>query len=532
MQTASPPRPMADSLSAAGVACAGVGREQALPGVHPTVREVLTMPAVQAGRPRVVAGARGLDVRVRWTHSAEVADVARLLRGGELLLTTGLLLPTDDAGLQRYVADLARAGAAGLVVETGRRFDELPAALVDSAESAGLPLVELAQEVRFAHIAEQVAAWVLDLQLGELRASDQMHQAFTDLTVDGAPPTEVVRQVARMSGRPVVLENLAHQVLAYDAAGTDTTSLLHDWEGRSRAVRIPTRTGYDPELGWLATAVGARGQDWGRLVLVSADGVSARDAVLLERGAATVALSRLVERDRESLERQTHRTLLQDLLAAAAPVGDVVLRAQALGVPLEGRALVAVVLRLTAAPAGPVLVVQERLRDFTESVANAVRDARALAVVGAIDDSSVGVLLSLPLRVNVDPVLERLSTALSQQGASGRSLTGSEDWMMAVDQSCPPRATPAAPSWRRCRSRTPPRRVRAPRTSTGCPTSGSAGCCTCCATTSGCRRTSSASSGRCWPTTRVPAAAASWPACCAPTSRSAATSRRPPTRRT
>ena len=240
-----------------------------------------------------------------------------------------------------------------------------------------------------------------------------------------------------MSGRPVVLENLAHQVLAYDAAGTDTTSLLHDWEGRSRAVRIPTRTGYDPELGWLATAVGARGQDWGRLVLVSADGVSARDAVLLERGAATVALSRLVERDRESLERQTHRTLLQDLLAAAAPVGDVVLRAQALGVPLEGRALVAVVLRLTAAPAGPVLVVQERLRDFTESVANAVRDARALAVVGAIDDSSVGVLLSLPLRVNVDPVLERLSTALSQQGASGRSLTGSEDWMMAVGSVVP-----------------------------------------------------------------------------------------------
>jgi purine catabolism regulator len=400
------------------------------------VREVLALPAVLAGRPTVVAGEAGLDARVRWTHSAEVADVARLLRGGELLLTTGLLLPPDDTGLARYLTDLAAAGAAGLVVETGRRFERLPAALVDAADTAGLPLVELEREVRFAHIAEQVAARVLDLQLGELRASEQMHQTFTELTVEGAPPTEVVRQVARMSGRPVVLENLAHQVLAYDAAGAEASSVLPGWEGRSRAVRVATRTGFDAASGWLVTAVGARGQDWGRLLLSCPQGPSSRDAVLLERAAATVALSRLVERDRESLERQTHRTLLQDLLAAAAPVGDVVLRAQVLGVPIEGRALVAVVLRLAAAPTGPVLVVQERLRDFTENVAAAVRDARALAVVGGIDDTSVGVLLSLPLRVNVDPVLDRLAQSLTTRTA-GRTAPAEPEWMMAVGSVVP-----------------------------------------------------------------------------------------------
>lgn len=410
--------------------------DEELPGVHPTVRDVLELPAVRAGGPTVVAGRSGLDARVRWTHSAEVADVARLLRGGELLLTTGLLLPTDDAGLAHYVTELATAGAAGLVVEAGRRFERLPAALVDAAEAAGLPLVELAHEVRFAHIAEQVAAQVLDLQLGELRASEQMHQTFTELTVEGAPPTEVVRQVARMSGRPVVLENLAHQVLAYDAAGADASSVLPGWEGRSRAVRVATRTGFDPTSGWLVTAVGARGQDWGRLLLSCPQGPSSRDSVLLERAAATVALSRLVERDRESLERQTHRTLLQDLLAAAAPVGDVVLRAQVLGVPLEGRALVAVVLRLTAAPTGPVLVVQERLRDFTENVAAAVRDARALAVVGGIDDTSVGVLLSFPLRVNVDPVLDRLAQSLTTRTV-GRTAPAEPDWVMAVGSVVP-----------------------------------------------------------------------------------------------
>jgi purine catabolism regulator len=408
-----------------------------MPGWHPTVREVLALPAVKAGDPQVVAGSGGLDVRVRWTHSAEVADVARLLRGGELLLTTGVLLPTDDVGLAAYVAHLARAGAAGLVVEMGRRFEQLPAVLLDTADRLDLPLVALGREVRFAHIAEQVAAAVLERQLSELVASERLHQLFTDLTVDGAPPTEVVRKVAQMSGRAVVLENLAHQVLAYDGAGSDTTALLHDWESRSRSVRVPDRTGYDPVAGVFVTAVGARGQDWGRLVLLCPGGLDARDEVLMERAAATVALSRLVERDRESLERQTHRTLLQDLLAAAAPVADVAVRARALGVTLEGRALVAVVFRLTPAPTGPVLVVQERLRDFTEDVAAAVRDAHAVAVVGGIDDASIGVLLSLPLRSNVDPVLDRLSEALSRRDASGRSPAGTDDWVMAVGSVVP-----------------------------------------------------------------------------------------------
>ena len=66
-----------------------------------------------------------------------------------------------------------------------------------------------------------------------------------------------------------MLENLAHQVLAYDAAGDATRpTCWTGWE-RARARWTPTaRTGYDARTGWLVTVVGARGHDWGRLVLV------------------------------------------------------------------------------------------------------------------------------------------------------------------------------------------------------------------------------------------------------------------------
>ena len=147
-----------------------------------------------------------------WARST---DIAHLLRGGELVLTTGVALPSEPGKLADYIAELAAVGASGLIVELGRRFvRELPAAVVEAAEEHGLPLITLARETPFVQITESVHARIIDIQLQELRASEQLHEVFTELSVEGASPAEVLNQVTRFSGLPVLLENLAHQVLA------------------------------------------------------------------------------------------------------------------------------------------------------------------------------------------------------------------------------------------------------------------------------------------------------------------------------
>ncbi len=82
----------------------------------PTVAEVLALDAVKQGNPRVVAGAAGLDRRVRWVHVTELTDVREILRGGELVLSTAIAWPDDREALARFIAELAALGAAGLVV--------------------------------------------------------------------------------------------------------------------------------------------------------------------------------------------------------------------------------------------------------------------------------------------------------------------------------------------------------------------------------------------------------------------------------
>src|ERR1022692_4077800 len=66
----------------------------------------------------------------------------------------------------------------------------------------------------------------------------------------------------------------------------------------------PARTAYDESSGWLITMVGARGEDWGRVILVCGAPPGGTDTVLVERTATTLAIGRLLARQHESLERQ------------------------------------------------------------------------------------------------------------------------------------------------------------------------------------------------------------------------------------
>jgi purine catabolism regulator len=169
-----------------------------------TLREVLDLDVVRRGAPHVVAGAARLDVPVRWVHAIELTDVGRLLRGGELVLSTGIALPESPAELAGYVASLAHVGVAGLAVELGRRYTRaLPAALVRAAEERAVPLVELRREVAFIEITEAVHARIIDelllsraaatLALGHLLTSRaeslerQAHRTLISALIEGFP---------------------------------------------------------------------------------------------------------------------------------------------------------------------------------------------------------------------------------------------------------------------------------------------------------------------------------------------------------
>jgi purine catabolism regulator len=316
-------------------------RGEAPPAVLPTVRDVLRMGAVAGSLPEVLTGHDRLDAPVRWVHVAETAEAARLVSGGELLLATGVGWPEDAASLHRLGRALAAAHVAGLVLELGRHTPTAPDALVEEFRAAGLPFVVLHREARFVAITEAVHSRIIADQMGALRARDDIHALFTELSLRGSPADFIVEQAAHVLGSPVVLEDTSHRVIAAGRLG-DGESELANWEQRSRAAHRGAR-----EDGWTIVPVEARGIRWGYLVALPGGRHPAGRSNVLEQAAIALALSRLSDRDDDEWTRRSHDALLTALLGRRfAGVGGLTARFEASGFTIGGRLLAGAALRL------------------------------------------------------------------------------------------------------------------------------------------------------------------------------------------
>ncbi|MGI5423566.1 PucR family transcriptional regulator [Streptomyces sp. CA-179760] len=378
-------------------------RPKAPAGHAPTVADVLALPVLAAGQPQVVTGPAGLDRPVRWVHITELTDPASFLKGGELVLTTGMPLPDDTAGVRRYVDELTDVGAAALVIELVRRYHRPPDALVQACHARGLPLITLARDVNFLEVTQVVHALILGSQADAMRRTQRIHEAFTALTLRGAGPEDVVRAAAEMSGRTVVLENLVHQALICEPSGTTVEEALGDWEQRSRATGPDDHTGAGGPEGWLTAPVSYQGERWGRLAMLQApaDGQPAfgpEHITVLERTAMALTVARLIHAT--PWEHTAHRTALRELAEQRhhSPE-DARARCAALGLPTEGVAFLAILVDLGPGAEGGEL--EARLH-------GELRSAGIPALVGELAPGRLGILPALRPDRPWRPVAERL----------------------------------------------------------------------------------------------------------------------------
>ena len=129
-----------------------------------TVADVLALPRLVEAEAELVAGSDGLEREVTWVHAAEISDIARYLRGGELLLTAGTGIGRAPADRTAYIEALAEAGASALVIEYGRAFRSVPPELRSAANRLGLPLATLRRNVPFAEVTRSVHGWIIGRQ--------------------------------------------------------------------------------------------------------------------------------------------------------------------------------------------------------------------------------------------------------------------------------------------------------------------------------------------------------------------------------
>lgn len=409
-----------------------------------SLADVLQMEEVQAARPRVVAGRDHLHRAVRWVHISDVPDVAKYLRGGELLLTTGIALPDEPGALTEYVRELAEVGVSGLGIELVRRYREMPRELIASAEKWRLPLIALEEEVQFVAITEAVHAQILHRQLAKLRIEEHVRHAFQALA-PGASPGEVVRKMSELAHCPVVFEGLTHHPLAVEARTVALEELLVGWEMRSRRLDAD-------QPGWLAAAVEPSGQPCGRVVMLLDRPAGVLHRAVLDIGATMLAIGWLLAGTPASLEHAAQRELITDVVHGRCPsMNEIYVRAHSLGVTLRPHRLAVLAVRSAPPFCHEQVVVQAIERTRTVGLAGQLRDDLVYALIAVpVDEAHVTRVgaLATELRhgyagppeclalgaayLDDDATLEDLAQGISNADEAARSILGSGDERVAT----------------------------------------------------------------------------------------------------
>lgn len=289
------------------------------------MRQALALPVLAGAR--LVAGAPALDRPVRWAHVSDLYDVAAVLLGGELLLTTGAQLALADAQQRVYVRSLTDRGVAAVVVECVRQFaGGLPAALVDEAEAQGLALAEVHHTIRFVEVTQAIHGQILGEQLVRLRRAEEAGQAFTRVVLEERGITGVLRALGQMLGRnPVAWLPVGGGTLVHPAG----SSLPGPLDQALRALPPGRRSAAVGQITQVSLGAGTErvlrqpvwlgGRPAGSLVcLERRTALDPTDLPILDRASAAIAYELLLQRGAGVALAAAHRDVIARLLAAGA----------------------------------------------------------------------------------------------------------------------------------------------------------------------------------------------------------------------
>ena len=158
-----------------------------------TLLELLEIPELRRARPRVVTPNADLEKAVRWVHTSEIFEIGPLLKGGEVLMTTGLgLIGRKQSEISNYVTNLVQRNVTALVIEIGRTFPQIPSALINTAIKQNLTLIELHQVVPFVEITEASHRILLSRELSTHSKDRDATSQFLSLLATGTSIKSIV----------------------------------------------------------------------------------------------------------------------------------------------------------------------------------------------------------------------------------------------------------------------------------------------------------------------------------------------------
>nr|WP_314532526.1 PucR family transcriptional regulator ligand-binding domain-containing protein [uncultured Pseudomonas sp.] len=235
-----------------------------------TVQDLISIELLKL---QAVAGLAGTGRQITWAHAVDLPDPWRWVSPGDLVMTTGLGMPSAARDQVIWLEQLVHSNASALVVAPRQDAPKLSRKMLDAADRLMFPVLQASFELEFVKLSHYVIESVLQAQRERFNASERLFQTYAD----------ALRKEPDMSGRLAILANtLGLNLGIEDAIGGSpvvNAELAGEQElerveripigGRTRANLVMTRTGKrtqdDPIL--VRSLVGLLGVELERLMI-------------------------------------------------------------------------------------------------------------------------------------------------------------------------------------------------------------------------------------------------------------------------
>ncbi|MGH2661581.1 MAG: PucR family transcriptional regulator [Actinomycetota bacterium] len=280
------------------------------------VEEILRLPGLAL---KLVGGAEGVSRTIRWVHVSELEDPTPWLKGGELILTTGMGLERSPARQRAYVERLAAASLAGLGFGVGFSYARVPKAVIQAADRLRFPVFEVPYPVPFIAITEAVFTRVGAEQFDVLQRSLEAQNALTRAVLEGQGVEGITESLAGSIGGWAVVLDL-HGVPLAAAPRSARTRAPRLWE-ELRESR-PEDPGFSVSLldrgdHVSVQPVGARGRVEAFLAVGKGEALGQFDRLVASHALSLLA----IELDKSRAVAEAERRLQGDFLEALAQGG-------------------------------------------------------------------------------------------------------------------------------------------------------------------------------------------------------------------
>ncbi|WP_066072508.1 PucR family transcriptional regulator [Neobacillus soli] len=130
----------------------------------------------------IIAGLSGVLNPIKWVHILESKDITSLIKGSELILTTGIQL-VEEKTFFHFVEQLIEKEAAGLCIEYGEHIQSVPDHVIKLANDHHFPILAFREIVPYIEITQEIHSILINQQYEMIKRLENYSQEINKLTL-------------------------------------------------------------------------------------------------------------------------------------------------------------------------------------------------------------------------------------------------------------------------------------------------------------------------------------------------------------